>query len=381
MAKLNANTVANSQQPQKDPSVYHVSANSGPTSLFFPGVFFFSQQSLSPQCFSFSRFSIFLPGVFFPPSGLFLPGVFLLLGFPLSNLFLFGVLSLLDFPLLGLSFSGVLLSSGFLPLNLPLDLFPPNFLPSRCPCCLSVDSNASFQHEHGFANHIELNRNSIPFAFDHPANNICCTKRLDLEGMTRQCEYCHALYWSNKHLQDSAFTSTVFEKYCKKGIVPLSLFQDSSVNLQCLLVGDKQQERKFCRHIQQYNAALAFTSMRYVADTRVTSCQSLNAFQVHGKVYHIQGPLEASSLESTRYAQLFFYNLDYATNLYHQRNSELDKKIMGNLTQMLEYYNPYILVYCTAHKRLQRPLEDTNAHELKFLLDMRLSLVVKAGAD
>ena len=88
-------------------------------------------------------------------------------------------------------------------------------------------------------------------------------------------------------------------------------------------------------------------------DTRVISCRNPKAFHIHGKMYHIQGLLEADLAKNAQYAQLFFYNPEYAANLCHQRNPTLDRQIMGNLTQMLEHYNPYISVYQTAHEQLQ----------------------------
>lgn len=101
-------------------------------------------------------------------------------------------------------------------------------------------------------------------AFAHPANNIHRTKRLDLGGMTRECEYFHALNWSSEHPRKSALTSTVFEKCCKKGMVPLSPFQDPPADLQRLFTSDGRQEKEFRKHIRQYNAALTFTSMGYM---------------------------------------------------------------------------------------------------------------------
>ena len=94
--------------------------------------------------------------------------------------------------------------------------------------------------------------------------------------------------------------------------------------------------------------------MGYNADTRVTSRGPPRVFHVHGEVYHTQGPLEVNSPQNARYAQLYFYDSDYAADLRHQQNPELDRQIMGDLTQMLEHHNPYILVYRTAHERLRQ---------------------------
>ena len=54
---------------------------------------------------------------------------------------------------------------------------------------------------------------------------------------------------------------------------------------------------------------------------------------------------------------------------------------MGDLTQMLEYYNPYIPIYRTAWERLQQMSHERDADELKVLLDAKLNLVMEAGTD
>ena len=89
---------------------------------------------------------------------------------------------------------------------------------------LSIHSKDFFQREYSFANPVELDKSLVPLAFDHPDNSVHRTRRLDLGRMTIECEHCHALHWSSERLRASALISTVFEKCCKKGIVPLSLF-------------------------------------------------------------------------------------------------------------------------------------------------------------
>ena len=151
--------------------------------------------------------------------------------------------------------------------------------------------------------------------------------------------------------------------------------------MQRLLTSDGQQEKAFRYHIRQYNAALAFTSMGCKVDTRVSSRGGPKAFHVHGKVYHMQELLQANSPEDAQYAQLFFYDPNYAADLCHQRNPTLDRQVMGDLTQMLEHHNPYISVYQTAHERLQQMSRETDTDGSKVLLDARLSLVVEEKAD
>lgn len=140
-----------------------------------------------------------------------------------------------------------------------------------------------------------LNDNSITLAFYHPDNVIHCVKRLDLGTMTVECMYCHALNWCSERSKLSALSFTIFETCCKKGIVPLSGFNTPPRTIRKLLEGQGQQGRHFQDNIRQYNSALTFTSLGCIQDTRATTNHGPNLFQVHGKVYHLQGPLEANS--------------------------------------------------------------------------------------
>lgn len=77
----------------------------------------------------------------------------------------------------------------------PAVVFPPAVVSSPAIRRLSVNlSDEFFQREHGFANRIRLNGNSIPVAFVHPLNQVHRTRRLDLGGRTTECKHCHALH-------------------------------------------------------------------------------------------------------------------------------------------------------------------------------------------
>ena len=92
--------------------------------------------------------------------------------------------------------------------------------------------------------------------------------------------------------------------------------------------------------------------MEYVANTRIAARRGPRFFQIHGEVYHIQGPLVPSSTQEAQYPQLFFYDPAYAADLRHQRNPRLNQTVIGDLTQMLEDINPFISVYRTAREQL-----------------------------
>lgn len=92
---------------------------------------------------------------------------------------------------------------------------------------VSIDSDTSFQHEYGpTTKRTVLDASSIPQGFNHPLNATHRTKRLDLRRMTYQCLHCYALHWPSERDRESSLNSPTFQKCCKVGIVPLTLFQD-----------------------------------------------------------------------------------------------------------------------------------------------------------
>lgn len=102
-----------------------------------------------------------------------------------------------------------------------------------------------------------------------------------------------------------------------------------------------------------------------------------NSFEVHGEVYHMQGPLDADVTEDAVYAQLFFYNPAYAADLRHIQNVTLDRIVLDDLSQMLEDVNPFIGIYQTAREHLNA---EHNA-DTRVILNPQLQLVIKQGAD
>ena len=100
--------------------------------------------------------------------------------------------------------------------------------------------------------------------------------------------------------------------------------------------------KAFRNNIWKYNSALAFTSVKYTVDdytydatgsiqcfqrhgelfhlqrplqARDLASSSIECFQIYGKLFHLQGPLQARELTSGQFAQLYFYDPELATNI------------------------------------------------------------------
>lgn len=146
--------------------------------------------------------------------------------------------------------------------------------------------------------------------------------------------------------------------------------------LRALFEGDDPRACSFRQNIRAYNSALAFTSISYTKNTRTDLSRGLHCFQIHGELFHYQGPLEPGSQEVPAFAQLFFYDSDYATNVRGQRYLQLDRTILRCLHKMLTDHNPFIQTYRTARERLA-----SQAGHFRLLLNPQMRLVLQSGAD
>ena len=74
--------------------------------------------------------------------------------------------------------------------------------------------------------------------------------------------------------------------------------------------------KAFRNNIRKYNSTLAFTLVKYTVDDRTYRATSgIQCFQIHGELFHLQGPLQPRDLASAQFAQLYFYDPELATNI------------------------------------------------------------------
>jgi hypothetical protein len=191
--------------------------------------------------------------------------------------------------------------------------------------------------------------------------------------MSHECEYCCALHF----IQEQTASDKLFEMCCKRGDAVLDLIRAPPAELRALLEGQDPRGRAFRQNIRAYNGALTFTSMSYTQDRRLDLSGGLHCFQAHGEVFHYQGPLLPGSQELPSFAQLFFYDPEYATNTRATRYPHLDRTVLAELAQMLADCNPFIGIYRTARERLA----DAPSRPFRLLLNPQMRLVMEAGAD
>ncbi|PMD63934.1 uncharacterized protein K444DRAFT_714827, partial [Hyaloscypha bicolor E] len=106
-----------------------------------------------------------------------------------------------------------------------------------------------------------------------------------------------------------------FELYYKKGDIVVDKLRAPPSFLRALLEGDNSRAHSFRQNIRVYNSVLAFTSVSYTKDICTNLSCGLYCFQIYRELFYYQGPLEPGSQQVPAFAQLFFYDSDYVTNL------------------------------------------------------------------
>ncbi|CAO3676925.1 hypothetical protein G6F70_008468 [Rhizopus microsporus] len=195
-------------------------------------------------------------------------------------------------------------------------------------------------------------------------------RSLDLGRVDKECSHYHALHWIDER-QKTSLRSPSWESCCKRGSIQMQLLPDSLQYLKDLLASTDTQGRYFKDNLCQYNAAFAFTSLGcniVSAEDRANSNTSnnnnnrggLNAFQIHGALYHRQDPLIPVEGSEASYSQLYIFDPSYAAERRQARNSNFDPEIIRELSVMLAQCNPFARVYRHAHEILSNH-ESSNA--------------------
>ena len=151
--------------------------------------------------------------------------------------------------------------------------------------------------------------------------------------------------------------------------------------LHYLLTSLDSEAKHFRTEIRKYNSALAFTSIKYTIDERLKqTLGGIQCFQIHGELFHLQGPLQDVDPISAQFAQLYFYDPEVATNIWSNRyNQILQSSVLQRITEELIISNPFIGIYKSAKKRLDIATPDEQS--LRIILNPQLKLIIEYGSD
>ena len=184
----------------------------------------------------------------------------------------------------------------------------------------------------------------------------------------------------HERVANSSLIAPRFETCCKKGDVQLEKLKPLPEYLHYVLNSMDTTARNFRSKIREYNSALAFTSVKYQPDNQPeVQGSGIRCFQIHGELYHLQGPLQPHHDSLPAFAQLYFYDPAYAAQARHTAHPRLDHNVLQNLTIMLHEVNPYIAIYKTAKERIDAV--SSSQSEARVVLNPQLRLIMETGAD
>ena len=171
-----------------------------------------------------------------------------------------------------------------------------------------------------------------PSIFIQPRPTIVrpITEQLDLSPIDVAYNFYTALYWINKRVSILYPSDLQFKACYKHGDINLPLFQPPLEYLRDFLESYSTSARQFREQLRLYNTVLAFTSVNCTVTNHSIAYSGLNCFQIHGKLYYLQGPLEPPTNITPRYAQLYFYNPSYTIDVRLQAcsNTQLDITVL-----------------------------------------------------
>ena len=192
--------------------------------------------------------------------------------------------------------------------------------------------------------------------------------------MTQECRWCKALYYVSESSHGT------FNKCCTSGSIVLEAMPVPYPLLQTLLTENNAEARHFRKEIRSYNNALTFTSCRYTPDTQITHQGGVQPFQIHGELFHLQGPLDVETGQLPNYAQLYFYDPAFTNTTRISRATVLRESLLERLTNMLhECHNPFIQYYKTAKECLDSYRQSQGP--MRIILNPQMRLIMETGAD
>ena len=213
-------------------------------------------------------------------------------------------------------------------------------------------------------------RRRIPAAFISQLANV---QPSYLGRMDDICCKCDAKHWIGERPATYTANNRHWTTCCNKGNVAVDLLREPPPYLKDLYDNAERSGRHFRDHIRRYNAAFAFSSIR---------CEPVNPgmpnmpFQIHGQMYHIQGPLTNDTPENSRFAQLYIYDTQFATSVRASRHVELNRNIISNITIILHEVYSLVHTYKHAHQVLSAADQgNDDTLSARILPSLRIQLI------
>jgi len=225
----------------------------------------------------------------------------------------------------------------------------------------------------------------IPLVVKYPLayiDNTLLWKSQDFGRMTIICGDCGAFHWIAERIIHEGKRNPKFHHCCMHGDVQIPLLRPLPQPLHRLLNSLEPDATDFRSKIRSWNSAFAFTSVSFNMDNReAVTGPGVQNFQIHGELYHLQGPLKAPGAEDALYSQMYLYDPQYALRLRSERFSTLNPELVQQITGVLYDCSPWISIYRTATERLRIEEQAESQRLYSIILNPRMELIVNGDAD
>lgn len=180
---------------------------------------------------------------------------------------------------------------------------------------------------------------------------------------THECPYCGAVFWFQERVKSLSAVSKrkiVYNICCKSGKIQVPRFEQPPEPLAALIKSDGDaRSKRFLRQIGSYNSSFAFTSMGATIDRSINTGNAPYVFKINGVVHHKIGTLLPSHGATSKFAQLYIYDLanevQNRLNIFENErdsNDRPDPKIIAALSAMLDTHNKLVQNFRYARSRL-----------------------------
>ena len=168
----------------------------------------------------------------------------------------------------------------------------------------------------------------------------------DAGKMETPCRFCGALRWRGE-IQRTALC-------CISGKVKVEEIREPPEPLLSLLLGTHEDSKDFHANIREYNSLMSFASIGAQLDLDMARRPGSYVYRIHGSVYHRIGPLAGAEGEVPKYAQIYLFDTDAATDVRMSSSfSRLRRSTLSALRDMMARCNPFppLFMDCAARMR------------------------------
>lgn len=129
--------------------------------------------------------------------------------------------------------------------------------------------------------------------------------------------------------------------------------------LRDLLTGSDADSRQFRDNIRTYNNSFAFTSLGAEQDERYSGFSGgTYTFRVQGTMYHRITPISPTPGFGPQYAQIYFTDPAYQSNLRRGVFSQLLEPVLDRLQEMIMRHSPFAQTFESARQRFAQNDQD-----------------------